>query len=243
MPNPINIPAVDDWTRLRRFLVLGREGAAYHPGPVTPTRESAPAVERCIRADGPRAVAEIVRVSAAGRAPNDDPALFGLAMAAGLGDADTRRAALDALPHVARTGPQLCRFATFVEDFRGWGRSLRRAVGRWYAAQPVEALAYQAVKYRHRDGVEHRDLLRLSHPARRVSAGNPSVGVTADHARLFDWIVRGGPRAGRPAGGRPPPLWGGCPRAGGPPPPAETARLVADYRLPHEAVRPEHLNA
>src|SRR3954466_15496505 len=204
MPHPTNIPAVDDWTRLRRFLLLGREGAASHPGPVTPTRESAPAVERCIRADGPRAVAEIVRVSAAGRAPNDDPALFGLAMAAGLGDADTRRAALDALPHVARTGSQLCRFATFVEGFRGWGRSLRRAVARWYAARPVEALAHETVAHRRNGGVAHRDPPRPSPPGARpppgarVSARNPSVAVSAGHARLFDWMVRGGPTDGLP---------------------------------------------
>jgi 60 kDa SS-A/Ro ribonucleoprotein len=237
MPDPTNIPAVDDWTRLRRFLVLGREGAAYHPGPVTPTRESAPAVERCIRADGPRVVAEIVRVSAAGRAPNDDPALFGLAMAAGLGDADTRRAALDALPHVACTGAQLCRFATFVEGFRGWGRSLRRAVGRWYAARPVEALAHETVVHRRNGGVAHRDLLRLSHPGARVSARNPSVAVSAGHARLFDWMVRGGSTAGLPR------MVEGFARAQAARTPAETARLVAEYRLPRTAVRPEHLGA
>ena len=69
-------------------------------------------------------------------------------MAAGLGDADTRRTALDALPRVARTASHLFQFAAFVDGFRGWGRSLRRAVGRWYAAQPVEALAYQAVTSR-----------------------------------------------------------------------------------------------
>src|SRR4029078_2848027 len=88
-----------------------------------------------------------------GRAPRNDPALFGLAMAAGLGDADTRRTALDALPQVARTAPHLFQFAAFVDGFRGWGRSLRRAVGRWYAAQPVEALAHQAVTHRRRAGV------------------------------------------------------------------------------------------
>jgi 60 kDa SS-A/Ro ribonucleoprotein len=57
---------------------------------------------------------------------------------------------LAALPQVARTGTHLFQFALFVEGFRGWGRSLRRAVGRWYTAQPVDALAYQAVKYRRR---------------------------------------------------------------------------------------------
>ena len=114
----------------------------------------------------------------------------------------TRQAALAALPQVARTGTHLFQFAVFVEGFRGWGRSLRRAVGRWYADKPVDALAYQAVKYRQRDGMTHRDLLRLAHPARRIGAGNPSLAVSDEHARLFEWIVRGGETDGLPAPGR-----------------------------------------
>ena len=70
-----------------------------------------------------------MRVSREGRAPKNDPALFALALAAGLGDEATRKAALEALPQVARTGTHLFQFASFVEGFRGWGRSLRRAVG------------------------------------------------------------------------------------------------------------------
>ena len=49
-------------------------------------------------------------------------------------DLDTRRAALGALPQAARTGTHLFQFSLFVEGFRGWGRSLRRAIGLWYAA-------------------------------------------------------------------------------------------------------------
>jgi 60 kDa SS-A/Ro ribonucleoprotein len=244
-PDPGRVPdrsagcalAVDDWTRLRRFLVLGSEGGGYDASERTLTRENAGAVERCIRADGRRAVAEIVRVSDAGQAPDDEPALFGLAMAAGLGDPETRRAALEALPQVARTGTHLFRFATFVEDFRGWGRSLRRAVGAWYAAQPVEALAEQAVEHRRREGVAHRDLLRMAHPARRVSADNPTVAITREHERLFEWIVRGGSTDGLPR------LVEGFARVQAAQTPAQAARLVAEYRLPREAIRDEHLAA
>ena len=145
-------------------------------------------------------------------------------MAAGLGDEPTRKAALDALPQVARTGTHLFQFATFVEGFRGWGRSLRRAVGRWYAARPVDALAYQAVKYRQREGVTHRDLLRLAHPAERVSARNPTLDVSAEHARLFEWIVRGGETDGLPR------VVEGFVRAQAAATPAETAALVREYR-------------
>ena len=78
----------------------------------------------------------------------------------------------------AARGPDathLFQFAAFVEGFRGWGRSLRRAIGGWYAAPSPESLAYQAVKYRQREGMTHRDLLRLAHPAGRVGAGNPTL--------------------------------------------------------------------
>jgi 60 kDa SS-A/Ro ribonucleoprotein len=229
--------AVDDWTRLRRFLVLGSEGGSYYASERTLTRENTQAVERCLAEDGPRTVAEIVRMSEEGRAPRNDPALFALAMAAGLGDEATRTAALAALPQVARTGTHIFQFATFVEGFRGWGRSLRRAVGRWYAARPVDALAYQAVKYRQREGVTHRDLLRLAHPAEEVSARNPTLDVSAEHGRLFEWIVRGGDTAGLPR------VVEGFVRAQAAEKPAETAALVRDYELPREALVSEHLTS
>jgi 60 kDa SS-A/Ro ribonucleoprotein len=228
---------VDDWTRLRRFLILGSEGGSYYASERKLTRENAQAVGRAVRADGKRAVAEIVAVSRAGRAPKNDPALYALALAAGTGDEETRRAALDALSQVARTGTHLFQFASFVEGFRGWGRSLRRAVGRWYAARPVDELAYQAVKYRRREGVTHRDLLRLAHPAQSVSAGNPTLAVSAEHARLFDWIVRAGETDGLPR------LVEGFVRAQAAETAAQTAELVREYRLPREALQPEHLRS
>jgi 60 kDa SS-A/Ro ribonucleoprotein len=227
--------AVDSWTQLHRFLVLGSEGGTYYASERTLTASNAKALERCLAEDGARAVDEIARVSEEGRAPKNDPAIFALAMAAGRGDEPTRKAALAALPRVCRTGTHLFQFATFVEGFRGWGRSLRRAVGQWYAQQGAEALAYQAVKYRRREGITHRDLLRLAHPAQQVSAGNPTLEVSAEHARLFEWIVRGGEADGLPR------VVEGFVRAQSAATPRESAALVAEYRLPREAVRSEHL--
>ena len=229
--------ALDAWTRLRRFLVLGSERGSYYASEWSLTRENAKAVQECVREDGLRAVAEIVRVSADGRAPKNDPALYALALAAGLGDEATRKAALAALPQVARTGAHLFQFSTFVEGFRGWGRALRRAIGRWYAARSPDALAYQAVKYRQRADVTHRDLLRLAHPARRVGAGNPTLDVSDEHARLFEWIVRGGETHGLPR------LVEGFVRAQEAATPRDAAALVREYRLPREALQPEHLTS
>ncbi len=229
--------AIDVWTRLRRFLILGSEGGSYYASEWTLTRENAQAVEQAVAEDGLRAVAEIVRVSREGRAPKNDPALFALALAAGAADEATRKAALEALPQVARTGTHLFQFATFVQEFRGWGRALRRAVGRWYASKSPDALAYQAVKYRRRAGVTHRDLLRLAHPAARVGAGNPTLDVSHEHARLFEWIVRGGDTAGLPR------IVEGFARAQESATARYTASLVREYGLPREALRPEHLTS
>src|SRR4051794_34486857 len=80
---------VDDWVRLDRFLILGSEGGSYYASEHKLTLENAAAVQRAIAADGLRAVARIVEISEAGRAPKNDPALFALALCAAAEDAAT----------------------------------------------------------------------------------------------------------------------------------------------------------
>ncbi|MCP5094978.1 MAG: TROVE domain-containing protein [Chloroflexi bacterium] len=173
--------AVDDWTQLDRFLILGSEGGTFYTKPRELTRQNAEAVIRCIQADGERVVRRVVDVSTAGRAPKNDPALFVLAICAGLGDLATRRAAMDALPQVARIGTHLFHFMAFVEGFRGWGRGLRRGIANWYTGMDADRLAYQVIKYQQRDGWSHRDVLRLAHPQAPTEA----------HNLLFRWITQG----------------------------------------------------
>lgn len=169
---------IDEIARLRRFLVLGTEGT-YYTSASELTKDNAQVVLGLARDRTAELVGEIVAVSTAGRAPKQNPTLFALAAACALGDEDGRRIALAALPLVARTGTHLFLFARYIEQFRGWGRGLRRAVADWYLTKPVEDVAFQAVKYRQREGWSHRDLLRLAHPQ------------TDDDARerLFQWIV------------------------------------------------------
>ena len=178
--------AVDDWTRLSRFLLLGSENGSYHAAQQTLAVENAAATGRCIDADGERVVREIVAVSDGGHAAKNDSAVFALALCASLGSEATRKVALDALPRVCRTGTHLFHFAQFVDGMRGWGRGLRAAVGRWYSTKPVKAVAYQAVKYGRRDGWSHRDLLRLAHP-------KPDTGA---RRILYHWITQGWERIG-----------------------------------------------
>lgn len=218
---------LDDWARLDRFLILGSEGGSYYAGERALTRDNAQATLRAIAADGERAVARIVAISEGGRAPKNDSALFALALAASADDLATRRAALAALPRVARTGTHLFQFAELVQGSRGWGRALRRAVGAWYLGQPVERLAYQLVKYRQRGGWSHRDLLRLAHPET----------TDATRAALLDWACRGTDSDALP------PLVRAADALGRATDPLAAAALIRAASLPREAVPTDLLNA
>lgn len=205
--------AVDDWARLDRFLILGSDGGTYYIGAKELTCANAKCVERCLSADPDRTLARIVEISDSGRAPKNDPALFALALAFTAKPAPVGLSA--ALRKVARTGTHLFTFATYADAQRGWGRKLRSAVAAWYTSQDAEALAFQMVKYRQRDGWTHRDLLRLAHPKASALAG------------VFNFAC------GRPADGLPAIVRGyQVAQADG----ADHAALVAEYGLPWEAL-------
>lgn len=156
--------AIDPWARVDRFLILGSEGGTYYAGERTLTAENAKHLADRVREDGVRVVERIIEISTSGRAPKADPAIFALAMCAGWGGEHARRFALSrGLRLVCRTGSHLLQFASYVEQFRGWGRGLRRAIAQWYDAKDVDDLAYQVLKYQNRYGWTHRDLLRVSH--------------------------------------------------------------------------------
>ena len=108
--------AVDKWTRLDRFLILGAEGGTYNVSEQKLTVDNARALAECLAEDGLRTVARIVEISDAGRAPKNDPAIFALAMAAGAKDGSTRKAALAALPKVCRIGTHLFHFRERREE-------------------------------------------------------------------------------------------------------------------------------
>src|SRR5690349_14163817 len=82
-----------------------------------------------------------------------------------------------------------------------------------------------------------RSLLRLSHPGRAVGSGNPVLDVSAEHARLFEWIVRGTLADGLPA------VVDGFVAAQQAATAADAARLVREHGLPREALQPEHLRS
>ena len=108
---------VDDFTRMRRFLILGSEGGSYYATERKLTIDNADAVVRCIQSDPKRVLEEIMRASN-GAAPRNDTSLFCLALAESKGEVATKQRAFEMLPQVARTGSHLLQFVQFVTGIR-----------------------------------------------------------------------------------------------------------------------------
>lgn len=153
---------LDTFDRLKRFLILGCEGGTYYASERKITKENAKCVKDAIALDYVRAVDTIVGISVEGRAIKNDPAIFALAVAAS--DSRSSAKALMHVSEVCRIGTHLFQFVNAVNELRGWGRGLRRAVSDWYLNQSPERLSMQVTKYAQREGWSHRDVLRLAHP-------------------------------------------------------------------------------
>ena len=224
--------AVSDWTRALRFLILGTDGGTYYVTERDLTKQNAEVIVKLANTEGEKLVSLILDVSERGRAPRQNPTLFALAACTASPDIETRRAALAAIPRVCRTGTMLFIFARYVEQFRGWGRGLRAAISDWYMNKPVDQVAYQAVKYRQREGWSHRDLLRLSHPY--------GIVVEPDRRALFSWICKHEIREDAPL----PKIVTGFKLAqvDHKDEPGRWAELVTQYELPWEALPDAAMN-
>ena len=167
---------------LERFLILGSNAPTYYSSAQKLTKDNAENIRKCLTLDGKATVDQIVAISQAGRAPSNDPALFGLAVAAtpAFGSPETAHYATSQLSKVARTGTHLMHFADYVSSMRGWGRNLKNAFGTWYSEKNEGQLAYQLAKYKNRDGWRTEDLLALSH----VKTADPRKSALLAWARV-----------------------------------------------------------
>lgn len=231
---------VDDWARLRRFLVLGAEGGTYYASEKKLARENAACVERLIHLDGPRLVREVTELSESGRAPKNDPAILALALAAKLGDLATKQAAYAALPRVCRIGTHLYHFAAFASAIAGggWGGGMRRAFSRWFNARAVDDVALQVVKYQARDGWAAKDIMNLAHPNPKKATG---AGEFASRDALYRWATYGLEGLDADQRTKLPAMIDAFEGLKGLTDVGKIVALIRDHALPREAVPTEHL--
>jgi 60 kDa SS-A/Ro ribonucleoprotein len=175
--------AVENMDYVRRFLILGSEGAQYSlQNRPTLSLENCPHILFMLDADGQKVVEELVKVSLQGRAPKQEPTLFVLALAARHKDLAVRKAAFDAVQKVCRTATMLFTFLDFYKKSgvtSGWGRLMRDAISSWYNNKDLQSLIYQVTKYGSRNGWSHQDVLRLAH----------TRPVDQDHSLLYKKIT------------------------------------------------------
>ncbi len=210
--------------QFKRFLILGTEGGTYYATPQDITKTNVTNMRKVFKEYGTEAVDLIVDVSVNNRAPKVQPALFALAVASSDDRKDVREAAFAAIPKVCRTYTHLATYVSYVKTFRGLGTGITKAIARWYTDRPVDSVAYQAVKYRNREGWTHRDMLRIAHPKT----------TEADRKELFNYLCD------RPAEVLPDVVTG-FEKAQAATTAKQLVKVLKDYNLPWEAV-PTHFH-
>lgn len=174
---------VSDMERARRFLILGSESSFYQAGGKL-AMENATTLRKIATSDAVFELIDLITdISVGGRAPKQSPGLFALALVIGsTSNQEAKAYAYLQLPKVARTASTLFEFVGYLSQFQKLGgMGFQKAIGRWYTEKSLDSLAYQMVKYRQRDGMDHSRLLRLS---KRVKSND-----RPELAPLLDWAL------------------------------------------------------
>lgn len=211
--------ALDDTAQLRRFLILGTASGTYYASAKDHTAQAAEVVQRMAAKGDPNLVRQIEEVSLGGLAARQQPTLLALAIACASPDRQLRTEAFALVPKVCRTFTMLATFVGYAKNQRGMGRGLREAIARFYESKTADSVAFQAVKYRQREGWTHRDMLRISHP----------TAPTPEHRAVYDFIC------GRDNDQLPAQVHA-FNAIQNTTDPAKAAALISDARLPWEAV-------
>ena len=208
---------LDKWSQLERFLVIGCQGGSYYANERSMAVENAKIVNECADEDHAKIFAILDDINKNNRAIKHDTVLFAYVLLC-----SKQSSYLDHILSFCRTGTHLFQFAQMIKDLRGWGRSVRRAVARWYNEH--HSTEYQMVKYQSRGGWTHRDVLRQSHVVPKDETVNG----------LLKWAVKGEV----PAGGLVEAMSKAKTASE-----LEIVSLINDKNLPRECIPTEHLKS
>lgn len=173
---------VTDETKLDRFLIMGSIAPTYYVGAKKLTISAINFITEYVKKNPKYTIDRIVEISAEGRAPKNDHALYALAICAASEQVEIRKMAMAVLPKIARTGTHLFQFVSYVDALRGWGSTLCKGINKWYSEKKVDSLAYQVLKYKNREGWTHRDIFRKTHI---------TCAFDDERSALYRYIVRG----------------------------------------------------
>jgi 60 kDa SS-A/Ro ribonucleoprotein len=152
---------VSDESRLERFLVTGVDGGTVNVSEKVHARDSVDFLTRMILENEAGVLEKTVEISVSGRSYTQSPALFTLALV--IANGVNKAEAKIAFNKIVRTGTHLYEVVDYMNSLSGWGRAKRDIVSSWFD-KDASKLAYQAVKYRQRNGWTMRDVMRKCHP-------------------------------------------------------------------------------
>jgi 60 kDa SS-A/Ro ribonucleoprotein len=155
---------VSDKSRLERFLILGVDGGTYYVTENDLTKQNVNWLISLIKSDPVLVLNTTLDVSKSGRSYRNSAAIFVFALMLNYAPNDVKSMVASSAHEVARTATMVYELAQYIENLSGWGRSKRTAISNWFTSKTPDQLAFQAVKYRQRNGWTLRDLMRLSHP-------------------------------------------------------------------------------
>lgn len=169
--------------KLERFLILGSEGGTYYIDEKDLTKQNIDNL-RTLTASDPEFVVDLaVNVSKHGRSYKNNAAIFVMAFVMTFGNDAAKSYARTNVNQVVRTSTHLFTFNKYLKALApgsGLGTSRNRAIAAWYENKSTYDIAYQAVKYRQREGWTHRDSFRQS---------RPNLGTDAETVALGKWIL------------------------------------------------------
>lgn len=183
--------AVDDKARLERFLIIGTDGGTYYQSEQDITKKNIKVLDKLVKANERLVIDVLKDVADNNRAAKNSPSLFALAyvMANGKDKAYLRTSGV--FDSVVRTSTHLFELANYVDALGGWGRAKRDLIAGWYTGKDANQLAYQAVKYRQREGWTHRDLFRKVHPVGvDQNVGNFILGRSSEGVAVIEGFQR-----------------------------------------------------
>lgn len=171
---------------LKRFLILGAEGATYYVTHAQHALRNVRVVRDALEQNPLQAIEMAHNVSVRGLAMKQDAALYVIAEALKHPDIDIRRKAAELSRDMTRTGSTFLTLIAYIGKERGIGKIVRGVISDWYNFREGDDLAFQVTKYANRAGWTHGDVLRRGHPR----------PVTAQHADIFSFLLHDAEKRG-----------------------------------------------
>lgn len=233
---------IGDLAQVKRFLILGTEGGTYYADERKHTLKAFGALERAVAAEPLKVLEEVVRISEGALAMKVEPTILTFVLLTAHPDLEVRKAALSHFNTVIRTGGHLLTLASFIKGRRGWGKLLKQAFAKWYNSRSPRELVFQLLKYAQRDGWTQRDVLRLAKPKPVSRAQNDAFGFATGKKSVWKGETSGG-REELEAEFEVARMTDAFNALKAAKTPAESARIITESKLPHEALLSEHRNS